>query len=222
MLEALAWEFGLEEALILREGVGVGAREGVVVVVEQPEGFLLHHLAVEPTDGWYVELEMDAHTAQFLIVLLVHILIAAGVSQQWVDAVGHYLMQHSLHIIRWSEVARFNQQMIIRQGQLLSPWEGEEVVEHILSSQMEFDVASAFFPDDIECVVIYLLKALGCVRHILHDMGGKPNLLNPLLLHEVKKVNCHSVFLYTIIHTWQQVAMVISVALKQSTVRNLY
>jgi hypothetical protein len=29
-------------------------------------------------------------------------------------------------------------------------------------------------------------------------------------------------FLHTIIYTWQQVAMMISVALKQSTVRNLY
>jgi hypothetical protein len=53
-------------------------------------------------------------------------------------------------------------------------------------------------------------------------MGGKPNLLNPLLLHEVKKVYRHSMFLHTIIDTWQQVTMMISVALEQSTVRNLY
>jgi hypothetical protein len=87
---------------------------------------------------------------------------------------------------------------------------------------MELYVATAILPDDVEGVAIYLLQTLWGVRHILHHVGGKPNLLNPLLLHEVKKVYRHRMFLHTIIYTWQQVAMVISVALKQSTVRNLY
>ena len=117
----------------------IGAYEIVHVPFQELAASLLHPLAILAAKTEEVALEQDALRLECLVILLLHIEVTLGVSQDRGIALVPDALQQSTEIHRWGKDAGFHQQVFLSQGQEIACLEAalEKGIQHVLGCEMQ-------------------------------------------------------------------------------------
>lgn len=131
----------------------VGTGKDVESLGEKVACSLLGCLAVGTKEGWEIELEKDALIVKTLVVFGGHVEVALGMGKDGGDMVGLYLLEDTGEIDWGIEIGGLNQEVfrrfeisgvqrgcgfVIEEVVLVETLE-EEVIEHVLSGEVEGD-----------------------------------------------------------------------------------
>ena len=83
------------------------------ILLEHPLQFLTSRLAITTDQRDIITLEEEPLTLPFAIIILIHISVALGVSQDWDISKFEYILDHSLHSVRGIDIRSLDAEMVL-------------------------------------------------------------------------------------------------------------
>lgn len=179
----------------------VGAEKVVIGLREQKAGTSLGLGTIKPEEGEKVQLELNSHRLEPVIVSRRHVLVAFWMSEDGSIALGLNTRQKLPEVHRRGEIGGLDQKTAISERKEI-PFDKpalEKAVHHVLRSEMKTDWTSVGLTE----LGKPSTQPSSRIGNVLHDMRSKPDLPDAkrLISREDAKGLFHS--LNPIVHSWE-------------------